>query len=200
MHKISVINIAPVMKSLAHGQHVKNMFVSHETVSYNIVGLADITGLEKVLKEEGYGIQGMTDMDGHKCWARGMGESVLWHAGSVNGVAVGVENISEIPLLLEHKKINHEQAHTMWLHREKQLTALAILMAAWHNSDTKNHPLVRSTGKIGSPGVCSHWDVSQHYADSEGHWDCWPYDKGGYFPLAHVLELAKVYAAQGYCF
>lgn len=198
MHKVSVINIAPVMRPLAHGTHEKDMFVSHESVSYNKAGLGDIQGLESVLENEGYGIHGITDMEGHKCWALGRGNDVYYHAGGVNTRSVGVENISEIPILIQAKKISHEQAHTMWLHREKQLTSLAILMACWHNADRHNHPLVRSNGN--SPGVCSHWDVSKHHPESDGHWDCWPYDKGGYFPLAHVIVLARGYAAAGFHF
>lgn len=198
MHKIAVINISPVMKDLVHGSHKKDMFVCHETVSYNLPGLRDIEGLEQVLHREGYGIQGITDMEGHKAWAKGLGDSIMYHAGGVNERAVGVENISEIPLLIQAKKITHDQAYHMWLHRETQLNALAILAAAWHNSDHVNHKLVRSDGL--HPGVTSHWNVSQHFASSDGHWDCWPHDQGGYFPLAHVIELAKVYANHGYCF
>jgi hypothetical protein len=193
--RAATIDISQVMASLAHGTHKKHMFVCHETVSYNVTGLADILGVENVLKREGYGIHGLTDREGHKCWAHGHGNAIFWHAGDVNDVAVGVENISEIPILIQAKKITHEQAHEMWLQRPAQLTALAILIACWHNSSPENHPLKRSNGKIESHGVCSHWDVSQHYKSSGGHWDCWPHDKGGYFPLAHVLSLAKHYAA-----
>ena len=196
MHKVSVINIAPVMAPLAHGAQTKHMFVCHESVSYNAIGLKDVFNLEGVLKREGYGIHGITDLEGHKCWSLGHGNDVYWHAGDVNGVAVGVENISEIPILVQAKKVTHAEAHAMWLHREKQLTALAILIACWHNADKKNHPIMRSNGLVDSPGICSHWDVSQHYASSQGHWDCWPFDKGGYFPLAHVIALAKVFAEQ----
>src|SRR5260221_14620602 len=97
-HSIARINIAPAMASLSHGTQTKHMFVCHETVSHNAPGLADILGVEGVLRREGYGIHGMTDKDGHKAWANGMGEAIFYHAGDVNGVAVGVENVSEIPI------------------------------------------------------------------------------------------------------
>lgn len=193
-HKISCINIAPAMAGLSHGTQEKHLFACHETVSYNVPGLSDILGVEHVLHDEGYGIHGLTDQDGHKAWARGDENAVFWHAGDVNGVAVGVENISEIPILIQAQKITHAQAHHMWMQRTSQLSSLAILMACWHNLAPRNHPLRRSDGRIESHGVCSHWDVSQHYASSGGHWDCWPFDKGGYFPLDHVIELAKHYA------
>lgn len=194
LHRAPVINIAKAMEGLSHGTQTKHMFVSHETVSYNAPGLSDILGVERVLHDEGYGIHGLTDREAHMCWTKGMGKAVFWHAGDVNGVAVGVENISEIPILIQSKKITHAEAHAMWMERHNQLSALAILIACWHNVDPVNHPIRRSTGKIESPGVCSHWDVSRWYASSGGHWDCWPVDQGGYFPLAHVIALAKVYA------
>jgi hypothetical protein len=192
MHKVAVINIAPAMKDLDHGTHAKDMFVCHETVSYNRVGLSDIYGLEGTLQEEGFGIHGMTDREGHKAWARGMGNAIFWHAGGVNDRAVGVENISEIPIMVDKRVWTHARAHTEWLKREKQLAALAILIACWHNADQAHHPIVRSNGN--NRGICSHWNVSQHHAASKGHWDCWPFDEGGYFPLAHVIDLARIYA------
>lgn len=195
--KIVYRNIASEMRALAHGTHVKNMFVCHETVSYNALGWGDINGIIGVLQHEGYGIHGIVDQEGHKCWAYNLGNAVFWHAGGVNSVANGVELVSEIPILIASKHMTHKQAHKAWLKRTKQLNGLAQLMAGWHNSDKKNHPLVRSNGM--KPGVCSHWDVSQHHPESEGHWDCWPFDAHpqGYFPLEHVLDLAKKYAAQG---
>lgn len=198
MHKISVINIAPAMGGLSHGTHLKDEFVCHESVSYNVIGTSDIEGLEAVLQREGYGIHGIVDKEGHKAWAKGHGNDIYYHAGGANTRAVGVELVSEIPLLIQTKKMNHKEAHTAWLHREAQLTGLAILIAAWHNSDKDNHEIVRGDGN--GKGVCSHWDVSQHFTESDGHWDCWPWDKGGYFPIAHVIELAKIYANQGYSF
>lgn len=195
-HQIHARNIAPAMKALSHGTQEKHVFVCHETVSHNVPGLADILGVEGVLQREGYGIHGITDKDGHKCWAKGCENDVFWHCGDANGVSVGVENVSEIPILIESKTITHEQAHKMWMDRHQQISALALLMACWHNLAPHKHPLHRSNGSIESPGVCSHWDVSQYYANSGGHWDCWPYDKGGYFPLDHVIALAKHYTTR----
>ena len=194
-HKIARINIAPAMASLSHGTQEKHMAVCHETVSHNVPGLADILGVEGVLEREGYGIHGITDKDGHKAWANGMGEAILYHAGDVNGVAIGIEQVSEIPILIEAKQITHEQAFNMWMERQAQLSATAILLACWHNVHPTERPLKRSDGKIESPGVCSHWDVSRWYPDAGGHWDCWPEDEGGYYPLDHVIDLAKQYVS-----
>jgi len=188
-HHAAMLNIAPEMKQLAHGTHLKDMFVCHESVSYNRVGWGDINGLIDVLVREGYGIHGINDKDGHKAWAKGMGNAIFWHAGGVNERAVGVECVSEIPILLQSKKITRRQALDLWLSRHAQLSALAIQIACWHNSDQKRHPLVRSNGN--ERGITSHWNVSQHHPQSDGHWNCRPWDEGGHFPLAHVIELSK---------
>jgi hypothetical protein len=188
MHHAAFIRLTPPA-GVTHGIHPKDMFVSHETVSYNLPGLRDVEGIENVLKGEGYWIHGITDMEAHRAWNKGHGNAVFYHAGGVNERAVGCENISEIPILILAKKITNVQAHDMWMKRDHQLNALAMMIACWHNADKKEHPLIRSNGN--SPGVCSHWDVSQHHKESEGHWDCRPFDKGGHFPLAHTIALAK---------
>lgn len=198
MHKISVLNTEPYMRRHSHGTHQKDMFVNHETVSHDITGLDDIIGTEKYLAEKDYGIHGMTDLEGHMAWARGMGNALFYQAGGVNERSVGCENVSWIPVLVQNKTLTHEQAFRMWMARTKQLHANALLLAAWHNADRAHHPLIRSNGN--SPGFCSHWDVSQHFPASEGHTDCWPHDKGGYFPLSYVLHMAIHLADLGYEF
>jgi len=165
------------------------MFVCHESVTYNLPGLRDLTQLENILKGEGYWIHGITDSEGHRAWNKGHGTDIYYHAGGVNTRAVGCENISEITIMLDKDLISRIEAHELWLKRDHQLNALAMMMACWHNADKKNHPLIRSNGD--SPGVCSHWDVSQHHPESTGHWDCRPLDKGGHSPLAHTIGLAK---------
>lgn len=198
MPKIAVRNITEDMRSVHHDSHPKSMFVCHETITKDALGWGDITSVLSGLKAEGYGIQGMTDLEGHKAWTVGHSDWTLYHTGGVNSIAVGVENVSIIPILIQHHNLTKDQAHERWLTRTKQLDALAFLMAGWHNADRKRHPLTRSDGL--KPGICSHWDVSQHHAASQGHWDCWPWDKGGHFPLAHVIEMAKRYAAMDYKF
>lgn len=198
MTKISVRNISTQMRPVSHGDHLKDMFVCHETITPDALGWGDIDGVLRGLRGEGYGIQGMTDLEGHKAWTLSNSDWVLYHAGGVNSRAVGVENVSIIPLLIQRHNLTNEQAHERWLSRVKQLDALAMLMCGWHNADKQQHPLIRSNGD--SRGVCSHWDVSQHHKESLGHWDCRPYDKGGHFPLAHVIAKARLLADAGYKF
>jgi hypothetical protein len=200
MPRITYINLAPIEQHAKHAsdRHSKDLMTLHETVSKDVAGISDIINTVKYLVEKGYGIHGMTDQEGHKAWARGFGTSEFVHAGGVNARSCGIENVSWIPYLVQTKAITVEQAWLMWMKREAQLSATAKLVAAWHASEPYNRPLVYSDGL--HPGVTSHWDVSQHFATSDGHTDCWPHHKGGYYPILHVIELAKLYAKQGYTF
>lgn len=200
MPRIAYIDLAPLERHAKHAQdrHEKDLMVLHETVSHDVAGIGDIINTVKYLVEKGYGIHGMTDEEGHKAWAYGLGTSEFVHAGGVNARACGIESVSWIPYLVQTKAITNEQAWLMWMKRGAQLSATAKLVAAWHAAEPHNRPLVYSDAL--HPGVTSHWDVSQHFATSDGHKDCWPHHKRGYYPILHVIELAKLYAKQGYTF
>lgn len=200
MPRINYMDLHAMEKRAKHAndRHGKDLMVLHETDSHDIAGFGDIIGNVKYLVKKGYGIHGMSDEEGHKAWAYGLGTSCFIHCGGVNERACGIEQVSWIPALVQAKSITHEQAWHMWMKRESQLIATAKLVAAWHNALPKSRPLRFSDGR--SPGVTSHWNVSQHFAASEGHFDCWPHHKGGYYPILHVIDLAKTYAKQGYTF
>lgn len=175
----------------AHGYSPKNLAVLHETVSGDFKGWKDINDVEQYLARKDYGIHGMTDLEGNKAWAHGLGRAIFWQAGGVNTQSVGIEQVSNVML----RAPGNAARRAIWAARQPQLRATAQLLAAWHNSDPKHHPLVYSNGL--HPGVTSHWDVSQHFSASEGHTDCWPVHKGGYYPILAVIRMAKVYAATG---
>lgn len=189
--KLSYFNTSSLLIHHAHGYSPKNLAVLHETVSSDIKGLGDITSIEKYLASKDYGIHGMTDAEGNKAWAHGLGKAIFWQAGGVNTQSIGIEQVSNVMLRSPKNVVRRE----IWTARNKQLRATAQILAAWHNADPKAHPLVYSNGL--HPGVTSHWDVSQHFSASEGHTDCWPVHKGGYYPILTVIRLAKVYAATG---
>lgn len=196
--RLHYLHTEKLLASHAHGTHAKDLAVLHETVSRDLPGLADIEGVENDLAKRDYGIHGMTDAEGNMAWAYNLGKAVFWHCGGVNERSIGIEQVSYIPALIQQKTITREQGYKMWLSRERQLQATAKLLAAWHNVDPKGHPLVYSNGL--HPGVTSHWDVSQHFSASQGHWDCQPHDKGGHYPMGHVISLAKAYAVAGWKF
>jgi hypothetical protein len=188
------INSAKLMRPHAHGYAAKDLAVLHETVSPDVLGMSDINGVLNYLASKDYGIHGMTDLEGHKVWARGLGSAIFWQCGGVNERSVGIEQVSRVMLEAPTNALRRK----LWVARSKQLRATAKLLACWHNADQKKHPLVYSDGR--SPGVTSHWDVSQWSAASEGHTDCFPYHKGGYYPILEVIRMAKVYAATGLTF
>lgn len=200
MERLHYIHTEHIMAPHVHGHSIKTMLVLHETVSPDILGLTDILGVENDLARRDYGIHDMTDKEGHIAHAYGLGDALFYHCGGVNLEADGLEQVSLIPALIQGGHITREQGFKMWTARTQQLVATAKVVSAWHNTDPKNRPLVRSNGLRTSPGVCSHWDVSQHYSESQGHWDCQPHDKGGHYPLAHVIAMAKGYQHYGYHF
>jgi hypothetical protein len=180
------------MAGHSHGVHTpKDVIVLHETISPDIPGLADIIGVEKFLAEKGYGIHGMTDFEGNKAWAKGYGSAVFYHAGGVNGRAIGIEQVSQVPL----KTKNNEARYKLWHLRDKELRATAMLCAAIHNTKPHKVPLKFSDGD--SPGITSHWNVSQNHEESDGHYDCHPRHLGGYYPIMYVIYLARGFALTG---
>ena len=191
MPKLSYLDTSHLMYPEMHGQAPKSLAVLHETVSGDIPGWKDITSIEAYLAHVGYGIHGMTDAEGHIAWAHGLGRAIFWQAGGVNTQSIGIEQVSNVMLRAK----GNAARRAIWAARQPQLRATAKVLAAWHNSNPKLHPLVYSNGL--RPGVTSHWDVSQHFSASEGHSDCWPVHKGGYYPILAVIRMAKLYAATG---
>jgi hypothetical protein len=190
MVKLAYKNTAGLMRPHAHGAHRKDMIVLHETVSGDVPGWRDINDVEAYLAAKDYGIHGMTDAEGHIAWTFGLGQAVFWQCGGVNERSIGIEQVSNIMLRSPSNKVRR----AIWLARNKQLRATAKAIAAI--SRAQGVPIRYSDGL--HPGVTSHWDVSQHFAASEGHTDCWPFHKGGYFPMLYVIRLAKGYYAAGY--
>jgi hypothetical protein len=188
MIKLKYMNTHDLMVRHVHDWHDKDLAVLHETISPDIIGWSDILNVERDLARRDYGIHGMTDVEGKVAWALDLGRAVFWQCGGVNERSIGIEQVSNIPALIASRRITNEQGRQMWAKRTKQLAATANLLVAWHNADPKNHPLKYSDGE--SPGITSHWDVSQHHSQSKGHWDCRPVHKGGHYPILAVVRLA----------
>lgn len=185
--QLDYMNTAPYMKNSSHGIFHKDMVVLHETVSGDERGFADIVGVNSYLQRVGYGIHGMTDKEGNIGWARGFGNAVFYHCGGVNERSIGIEQVFK-------GATNKPSDYPLWAARNVELRATSKLLAAIHN--TWGIPLVYSNGD--SPGVTSHWSVSQIFPASQGHWDCHPVHLGGYYPALHVINMAKMFAKLGY--
>lgn len=190
MPKLNYKNTENLMRPHAHGFNPKVLIVLHETVSKDIPGWTDVDNIDAYLAAKDYGMHGVTDAEGNIAWAHNLGKAIFWQAGGVNTMGIGIEQVSDIMLRSPDNAIRRK----IWVAREKQLRATAKLVAAV--SKAQNIPLVYSNSL--GPGVTSHWDVSRHYPTSQGHTDCWPVHKGGYYPIGEVITLAKMYRALGF--
>jgi hypothetical protein len=180
---LKILNLTPTMRPCVHGRHPKDLVVLHETVSPNVAGSSDIEGVARYLAQKGYGIHGITDNDGNIAWALGLGDAVFWQAGGVNERSIGIEQVSNVM----QGASSNEARKQVWLTMTKELAATSRLLA--EISTVWKIPLVYSDGD--HPGVTTHWSVSQHHPESEGHTDCWPVHLGGYFPALQVIQMAK---------
>lgn len=187
--QLKYLDTSSIMRSQVHGHHHKDVIVLHETVSGDVRGVGDILAVEHYLDktEEELGIHGMTDREGNIAWAHGLGDAIFYHAGGVNERGIGIEQVFR-------GAKNRPSDKILWTVREKELRATAKLCAAIHN--TWGIPLVYSDSN--HPGVTTHYSVSRHHRQSDGHWDCHPVHLGGYYPVLSVIALAKTYAKLGY--
>jgi hypothetical protein len=195
MPKLKIdLNTRDMMLSAVHGYHDKVRGVLHETVSGDQRGLGDIISVEQYLDRIDYGMHGMTDAEGHIAWALGLGRAVFYHAGGDNTLTIGIEQVSR------PKEGQNSWNKNYWKLRDAELRATGKLMACISRAHgIKKFPLVYSPdAKI--PGWCSHWDVSRNHPESEGHWDCWPVHRGGYYPILSVINIAKMYYRLGWHF
>lgn len=191
------LNIAEDQRANMHGTHNKIGVVLHETVSPNYPGLKDIIQTSKYVAKEGYGIHGITDADGNIAWAVGLGQAIFWHtasgsSGRVNERFMGIEQISRV--MLDYT--NRADKIKAWLHMNKEINATAKLIAC--AAKAHGFPIVDSDGS--GPGVTTHWEVTKTFHVTDGHVDCYPTAKGGYYPKGLVIKLARQYYSLGYHF
>lgn len=179
-------NTAPLMKPHVHGYHSKDLVVLHETVSPDLVGMNDMRNVANYLAQKDYGIHGLTDAEGYIAWAYGLGKAIFWQCGGVNERSIGIEQVSNVMLRSPTNRVRRQ----IWAARTKELKATARLIGAI--SRVHKVPLRYSDGR--SPGVTTHWSVSQWSPSSEGHTDCFPVHLGGYYPALEVIRMARMYA------
>ena len=187
MHRPGVdVDLRPYYKGEERGHHEKTLIVLHETVSYNRLGLLDIIGPAAFLDKEGYEIHSIIDQEGYSAWCYDV-DAVYDHAasgsGNVNSRGVGIEIVSEIPLLPAYKRL------AAWLNRDRKRQLNKVAEWCAYISTVTNVPLKYSDAT--EPGITSHWDVSNSYGIAGGHWDCKPRHKGGHFPILYVVQKAR---------
>lgn len=187
------INSHDEMKPHVHGRHKKDVIVLHETVSPDINGMADVQINLDYLARIDYGIHGIVDKQGYIAWALGLGNAIFWQAGGVNERSIGIEQVSPIPELLDKRILTLHEAESVWKARKIQLKRVAALVACFARA--ADIPLKYSDGD--HPGITTHWNVSQHHPESDGHTDCWPIQAGGYYPINFVIWHARIYKSRG---
>lgn len=183
---LKYLDTSKIMLNSAHGSGHKDMVVLHETVSGDTRGVSDIVNVEEYLARVGYGIHGMTDKEGNIAWARGFGNAIFYQCGGVNYQSMGIEQVFR-------GATDKPKDRMLWAVRQTELRATSRLLAAIHN--TWGIPLVYSNGL--ERGITTHWSVSQHFKESEGHWDCHPIHLGGYYPALAVINNARWIAKTG---
>jgi hypothetical protein len=181
------VDLSPFFKGEERSHHQKTLIVLHETVSHNRPGTGDITSVAAFMDKEGLEIHGIIDMDGNAAWCDDP-DAVYDHAasgsGNVNTRSIGFELVSEIPF--EKSKAKRKE---MWEDesRRKQLDTVA----AWCAWLSTQHPIPLRFSRADRPGITTHWNVSQTYDVKDGHWDCWPVQQDGHFPVLYVVGKAQ---------
>lgn len=179
------------MLSAVHGYHRKRRIVLHETVSADIPGWVDINNNAAYLDNKDYGMHGLTDAEGNIAWANGLGRAIFWQAYGDNSEGIGIEQVSRVMLQSPSNPVRR----AIWVARERQLRATAKLMACI----CRAHDIpIRYSHNASVAGITSHWDVSQKSGGD--HWDCWPYHRGGYYPIKMVISMTAAYHAAGWRF
>jgi hypothetical protein len=186
------LDLRPYFGGEERGHRAKDMIVLHETVSHNRPGLGDIRSVASFLDDTGLEIHGIIDQEANVGWCYDR-RAVFDHAasgrGQVNTRSIGIELVSEIPLLSTRAR---RRAAWESPARKPQLNELAR-WCAWL-STVENIPLRYSNGA--HPGITTHWHVSETWLGGDGHWDCWPIHLGGHFPTLYVVNKAQQLLAQ----
>lgn len=190
MNKPSVeVDLRPYFRGEARGTHRKSLVVLHETVSHDAPGVSDIRGVASYMDAHGLEVHLIIDRERNSGWCYKT-DAIYDHTasagGNVNTRAVGIELISDIPMLT-----SNAARRAAWddPRRRAQLDKAAEWIA-WL-STVRPIPLRYSAGD--RPGVTTHWHVSKTYLGGSGHWDCWPRHAphGGYFPALYVVSKAR---------
>lgn len=104
---------------------------------------------------------------------------IAWHAGTVNGYSIGIEQAGRAAQTKE--QWNDDFSSSMLANTAKLVAVIAGLY---------DLPIEHCT-ELNSPtatGICTHADVTKAFAVKNGHWD-----PGPNYPLEKVLEMARAF-------
>jgi hypothetical protein len=168
----------------SHGFSKKRVIVLHQTISPDVKGFGDISGVGHYLDTKGYGIHVITDIEGNSgAVPEAYEEAVFYHASSgtlnINTWGIGIEQIS-------YKTGNP----LYWWKRARQLHKTA----RWCAYLCKKHGIKPVYDPTCVNGICGHADVTRQGHVAGGHTDCEYPD----YPTKQVARLARNYMRTGW--
>lgn len=168
----------------SHGHAKKSLIVLHQTISPDVRGIEDISGVGHYLDTKGYGIHVITDVEGNSAAVPAGDETaIFYHASSghlnANTRGIGIEQISY-----------KTGAPQYWWKRAKQLHKTA----RWVAYLTKKHNIPCVYDPSCTAGIVGHADVTRAGRVSGGHTDCEYPD----YPTKWVVNAAKTYRKVGW--
>lgn len=178
------VDLRPYFKGEEPTTHKKTLIVLHETVSHDSPGVGDIKAVAAFMDGIGLEIHCIIDIEGNVGWAYEK-THVYDHALGANPQSVGIEQVSDVPLLGSNAE--RIKAWDPRGPRRRQLNKVAE-WCAWI-CQSLDIPIRYSDASY--PGITSHWDVSQTFLHGDGHWDCKPKHKGGHYPILYVVNKAR---------
>ncbi len=168
----------------AHGHAKKNLIVLHQTISPDVKGIGDVSGVGHYLDTVGYGIHIITDVEG-KSGAVPVAyeDAIFYHASSgsldVNTRGIGIEQVS-------YKTGDPKY----WWKRAKQLHKTA----RWCAYLCKTYGIPAVYDPSCKAGIVGHADVTKAGNVIGGHTDC-TYPN---YPTKWVAAAAKTYMKVGW--
>jgi hypothetical protein len=166
-----------------HGTHDKNLIVLHQTISSDVLGLSDISGVYLYLKSKGYAIHMIVDAEANSGAVTPSNEADIYYhaqsstAGAVNTRSIGIEIISKVPLATQY-----------WWQRWNQMRKTA----RWCAYLCKKHGIRPVYDPTCKSGITTHYDVTKTYHVAGGHTDVRPVEEGGAFPMKGFMRYVSV--------
>jgi N-acetyl-anhydromuramyl-L-alanine amidase AmpD len=173
VHQPRINARAPVA---THGGHTPVRGIIHETISHNVPGTSDMTGVAGFWNRQGlgYGAHLGIDEEGQTC-KYASEHAITWHTGGRNTGSLGIEIVS----------MKWMSKLAWWKKVPKELHKLAKWMA-WYNKEF---------------GIPLRWDVnsgwSTHYMQSKA-FGTTDHTDGQFLPKRRVMRLAKKYRREGW--
>lgn len=168
----------------AHGHSPKRVIVLHQTISPDVPGIGDISGVGHYLDMKGYGIHVITDVEGKSGAVPVEDETAIFYhctSGALqeNTYSIGIEQVS-------YKTGDPRY----WWKRARQLHKTA----RWCAYLCKRHQIPCVYDPTCRHGICGHNDVTHAAHIAGGHTDCaWPN-----YPTKWVAAQARIYLKAGW--